>query len=351
MTSGRRKTKVETGLHVVRRLRPGKMPLYYVYAYRGGPQVYTCEGERPTITPAILDAAAEARRHMIRVESDNLNKLMEAYQRSPEWAKLSDRTRKDYRIELKKLAAKFGKVPFVVWNDQRMRSDVMAWRAEMAAKPRTADKAIVMLATLLSWGMTEGLITRNVATGIPMLYKAERAAIIWLDADWTAIKPHCSAELWQALRLASLTGFRLGDLVNVTVEHIGLSAIVMVTAKRKRRAVVPLLSELCALLKEIGRESGPILRNSRGKPWTESGLGSVFQKAKAKAAGFNKDLRIHDMRGTYVTWLARKGLTDQEIGRIVGWSEKQVAEIRRRYVDEENVTMSLIDRIEDRKSM
>lgn len=133
--------------------------------------------------------------------------------------KLSDRTKNNYRVELTKLSAKFGKVPFVVWNDQRMRADVMAWRSELASKPRTADKAIVMLGTVLSWSMTEGLITRNVATGIPMLYKPDRAAIIWTEADWTAIQPHCSTELWQALRFAGLTGFRLGDLVDVGVEH------------------------------------------------------------------------------------------------------------------------------------
>lgn len=115
--------------------------------------------------------------------------------------------------------------------------------------------------------------------------------------------------------------------------------------------VVPILDELRDLLAEIGRQSGPILRNSRGKPWTESGLGGVFQKAKAKAPGFNIALRIHDMRGTYATWLARKGLTDQKIGRIIGWSEKQVAEIRRRYVDEEHVAASLVERLQMKKSV
>lgn len=345
MTSGKRKTKVDAGLHIVRKLRKGKPALWYVYALRGGPRVHSCEGERPTITAEIIDAAVEARRHMRANQSDNLDRIITAYQRSPEWERLGDRTKKDYRVELKKISAKFGKVPFPVWNDQKMRADVMAWRSDLAPKPRTADKAIVMLATLLSWGMTEGLITRNVAAGIPLLYSANRAAIIWTEADWSAIESHCSTELWQALRLASLTGFRLGDLVEVGWEHVGPSAIVFVTSKRSRRVVIPLLDELRALLNEIVRSEGAILKNSRKQAWTESGLGGVFQKAKRKAEGFNRDLRIHDLRGTYATWLARKGLTDQEIARIVAWSEKQVAEIRRRYVDEEHVVASLVQRL------
>jgi integrase len=84
-----------------------------------------------------------------------------------------------------------------------------------------------------------------------------------------------------------------------------------------------------------------VLRNSRDKAWTESGLGSVFQKSKPK--GF--DRTIHDLRGTFVTWLAMKGLTDEQIARIVGWTAKRVGEVRARYVDEARVIVSLVDRL------
>lgn len=347
MTYGNRRTRINPGLHIVRKLRRNQPARWYIYAFRGGPCVHTSEGERPTITGDIIDKAAEARQSSREIASNNLMSLITDYQASPEWDRLGERTKKDYRAELGRLNAKFGAVPFAVWNDQRMRTDVMAWRAEMASKPRTADKAVVMLATVLAWAMTEGKLTRNVAAGIPMLYKANRAAIIWTEADWSAIEPHCSSQLWQALKLASLTGFRLGDLVDVSWEHIGPQSIVYVTSKRDRRVVIPILPELRALLDEIGtsERTGTILKNSRGQPWTESGLGGVFQKAKRKATGFNKELRIHDLRGTFATWLARHNLTDQEIARIVAWSEKQVAEIRRRYVDEEHVVASLVARL------
>ncbi|HEX7820418.1 MAG TPA: hypothetical protein VF463_07345, partial [Sphingobium sp.] len=189
------------------------------------------------------------------------------YQRSPEWDRLGERTKKDYRIDLGKVAAKFGTVPLVVFGDQKMRADVMAWRAEMAGK-----KAIVMLSTLLSWGVTEGKMRHNVATGIPMLYSANRAVIIWTAEDMAAIEPHCSKELWQAIRLASMTGFRLGDLVDVGWQHVGLQSIVFVTAKRDKRVVIPVFAELRKLLDEIGGSEGTILKNSRGQAWTESGL-------------------------------------------------------------------------------
>lgn len=56
-------------------------------------------------------------------------------------------------------------------------------------------------------------------------------------------------------------------------------------------------------------------------------------------------MRIHDLRGSYVTWLATKGLTDEEIGRIIGWKSGKIAEVRHRYVDDNRVVISLIDRL------
>jgi len=144
------------------------------------------------------------------------------------------------------------------------------------------------------------------------------------------------------LRLTSLTGLRLGDLVHLTWQDVGEKAIILTTRKRKGRAIIPILPDLRKLLDEIGpQKTGEVLRNSRGKPWTESGLGSVFQKTKPE--GF--DRTIHDLRGTYATWLAMRGLTDEEIARIIGWTAKRIGEIRARYVDEARVLVSLVDRL------
>lgn len=57
------------------------------------------------------------------------------------------------------------------------------------------------------------------------------------------------------------------------------------------------------------------------------------------------DRTMHDIRGTFVTWLAKKGLTDEEISRIVGWTAKRVSDVRARYVDEARVIVSLVDRL------
>ena len=104
---------------------------------------------------------------------------------------------------------------------------------------------------------------------------------------------------------------------------------------------IPIFPELRAWLDALPHQKGPLLLNSRGKGWTTSGLESVFQRQKPD--GF--DRTMHDIRGTFVTWLAIKGLTDEEISRIVGWTAKRVSGVRARYVDEARVIVSLVDRL------
>lgn len=344
MTNGRRSSglKVNHGLAIVRAKLAGGKRRCYVYAYRGGPCIHVEDGPSVKITPAMLDEAAEIRREQRKRNAHKIEGLIAEYRASPEFSQKADRTRKDYEIWLGEIDRAFGQAPIAAFADTRMRADVLAWRDQWAAKPRTADKAITMMSILLGWAVYRGKLPVNVAAGVKPLWDSNRADCIWTDEDMAAIQPHCSRELWQALRLARFTGLRLGDLVKLEWSHVGDNAIVWITAKRKRRVVIPMLPALAELLAEIGRGDGTVLKNSRGLPWTESGLGGVFQKAKA-AAGVK--VTIHDMRGTYATWAAQHGLTNEEIARIIGWSPKRIDELRVRYIDEQNVVVSLIERL------
>lgn len=337
MTNGLR---IMTGLHVTsKKTRDGLK--WYVYCERGGACVHTAIGEKPVITPAILDMAAAARKVARSAPEHTISALILSFKEAPEFTRLSDSTKRDYRRSLDRVQDKFGKWHIELFNDRRMRGEIIKWRDEWQDKPRTADKLTVMLGTLLEHGLQCGKLAINIAHGIPTLHRADRSEIVWTESDWQAID--ASDELMDALLLDSMTGFRLGDLVAVQWSHVGPGSIVFVTAKRKRRVVVPIFPELRQLLDRLAAKhgtGGTILKNSRGKSWTASGLGGVFQKAKNGVT-----VHIHDLRGTYVTWLCVKGLTDEEIARIVGWSPRDVAAMRARYVDEARVVVSIVERL------
>ena len=57
---------------------------------------------------------------------------------------------------------------------------------------------------------------------------------------------------------------------------------------------------------------------------------------------------LHDLRGTYATTLITLpggGLIEAQIATVLGWTEKQVAAIRKRYVDETAIAVAIGKRI------
>ncbi len=334
-----KRTKIVTGIHIIK--KPTKHgPCWYIYAWRGGPRIDKRFGPKPVVDQNLLALVAKAR--TAHLPGDELAATLLAYRQSPEYTKLAPDTQADYRASMDIIESYFGDAPLAAFNDWRIRGEIIAQRDKMAANPRKADKYTTMFGTILNWAMQRGQISINVGAGIPKLHHANRADQVWEQSDMDAFEPQATPQLWRAIKLASLTGLRLGDLLKLSWDHIGQDAVVMVTNKRGKRVVIPMLPELRTLLASIEGDEGPILRNSYGNPWSADGLKTVFQRAKKKT-GIAK--RIHDLRGTYVTFLAVKGLTDQEIARIVGWSEKRISEIRARYVDEARVVIELSKRL------
>jgi len=344
MTAGRRRAvRVVHKLHIVEKKRKAGSR-WYVYAWRGGPLIHKQDIERPVVDTRLLDLAAHERQRLAGSAERTLDAVIDDYRASPEFDRLADPTKRDYRRWLDRMSARFGPCPVGAFEDRRMRGDIIAWRNEWADRPRTADKASVMMATVLGWALERGELSINVAAKIPHLHRVNKADQVWERHHMRAMTA-APAHLRNALLLAGLTGLRLGDLVRLDWLQVGPKAIIVErTRKRGGRAVIPLLPETRLLIDRLAADSkreGPVLRNSRGQGWTESGLGSVFQKAKP--TGF--DRTIHDLRGTFATRLILAGLTDQEAAMVLGWTAKRIAGIRARYVDEERVIVSLADRL------
>lgn len=339
MSVGRGRTRVVTKLHIIcKRLRTG--PRYYVYAWRGGPQIHVQDGARPTITPDILDKAREARLQGKANYAGSFESVIDAYLESPEFERLAAVTKDDYRRWLTRISARFGNAPIAIMADYRMRKDILGWRDKWADQPRAADRGLGTLSTVLAWASQRGMIASNIAAGLGTLHRVNRADEIWEDRHWEAVKD-APEHVMRGLELGKLTGLRLGDLVALDWSHVGASVIVIRTSKRKVRAAIPIHGELKAFLDALPDRDGVILRNSKGEPWTASGFKSSWRKAKPE--GF--DRRLHDLRGTCATWLATKGLTDNEIATVLGWKASRISEIRARYVDEARTVISIAERL------
>lgn len=355
-----------TGLHIVSKRRSGRPTLHYVYAWRGGPQIHSCEGAKPKITAKLTDLAADERRKLrTPAEDSSLRTQITLFKASPEFTKTADSTQANYRTWLDRIDTEFGDTTLRMWLSREMRSDVLDWRDRWHNQPRSADEAVKVIGRLINWIVDRGRLPTNVLAGIEQLYEADRSDLIWEAEHFAKFSPAASIEVREGVELASCTGLRRGDLVRLPWDAIGQHAIIWKTGKSKGKTqiTIPLLPEARALLERIKarhaaameaqrphrRKPLPVtvLSNSRWQPWEPGGFGSRFNDAKVTSG---LDRNLHDLRGTFVTRLCLAGLTDDEIAKIVGWATKDVASIREKYVSDARVVIAIGERISAAKT-
>lgn len=340
-----RRTKYVTGIHIVRK-KLASGDTYYVYAWRGGPQIHKSSGRYPQVTPSILAKQQKAIADYYKTSDTvpRIDNLIRLYEESPSFKNLAENTRKDYQRYFNRISEHFGKMPLEAFNDTRMRGQIITWRNQWLDKPRAADMAAMMMNILLGFGVEMGMLTNNVATRIKVIHKVNRSELIWEDSHWQAFydaKP--PQHIIDVVELGSMTGLRLSDLLALTWDQVSIKAIIIEkTMKTKSRVTIPITRDLCQWLDNRTDRTGTILKNSRGFPWTKDGFESSY--VRKRPAGF--DRHFHDLRGTYATKLILKGLTDEEIAKILGWKSTRVSEIRSRYVNDHIVIMNIAERLD-----
>lgn len=351
------------GMHWGYRARKDGSRVYYYWAWKNGPQIHKGDQLPDEIPPdhpivAAYQAAHKAQRDRRAVGF--VSGLIVDFKESSDFTRLAESTRTQWRRWLDRIDDEFGELELAGLDERGFRAEVKRWRDNWKYSPRQADYGLQVLVRLLSFANDRGDIDFNRATGIDRLYvENQRADLIWTDAQ---IKAACEAaktrrekEAAFAIRLASLTGLRRGDLVQLHWGQVDDHEIVRPTNKSRGQHVarIPLLPETRALLKEIeafreGMTVKPstVLCGAGGSPWTETQL---TKEVAGLAAAAQVERRLHDLRGTFVTRLAKADFSDAAIAEIVGWSAKIVTRLRRTYVSNRAVAADNVRRLSEAK--
>lgn len=369
-----------SGIHFVQSQRVGKRSVWYVYAWRGGPQVLRSEAvARPVLTKATLAEVERLRRERQVIEDPDdprgkqLSWLIALWVASPEWCSMTRNTRKTWGSALNVIKRKWGKDPVETFYNERSKLKIIKWRNSRQATPRAADTGVSVLRALLKFGGPYVGSTINIAANIARLYDdGNRPEIIWTAeeiADFVAAaEKRGQPAVGDAVRLAALTGLRRADLVSLTPAHIREHTIVKRTQKRTRRrrpaTAIPRLPELDFLLKELSsrpRRPGceTILVNDKGDPWVPDLLTRAVQEIRddlglvyldqddldERGLPRARKKHFHDLRGTFITRLINElDLSDAEIADIMGWASERLANIRKFYIDQGAYVSALVAR-------
>ena len=311
---------------VKRRLASGEVVTYY-YLGKGGPRIRGLLG-----TPEFMASYNEQAAAMHKPPQGVILSILQGYQASDDFLKLANRTRSDYKKQIKIIEAAFGDFPLSALLGREARGVFLQWRDKLALRSRRqADYAWTVLARVFSWAFHRGLITKNPCERGGRTYRGTRVQNVWLADDVARFMDSAPHHLRAALPVAVWTGQRQGDLLRLTWNAYDGSHIRLKQSKGGKHVKIPVGEPLKAMLNSEKRRALTILTTEDGEPWQASKDGTFngFQSSwrKAQVAAGITGLTFGDLRGTAATYLAQAGCDNIEIKSITGHSLRDVGAI------------------------
>ena len=223
-------------------------------------------------------------------------------------------------------------------------NDALQWvETGPVGLPATADKWRATLNAVFTWGMEKGLVKTNPAAGISAVFDAKGAQRTnYLRGDellrfWKALEADRDADTRDALLLLLYTGQRRGNVLamrwnDLDLEH-GLWTLGAADTKQRRAQSTPLTAQARTILQRRHDDAGTewvfaATRVSRIKagdaaevdrklgPMSEARLRDAW--ARICTAAELSDMRIHDVRHTAGSWLARLGANEAVRQKALG---------------------------------
>lgn len=299
------------------------------HSIRGKPgSTFWREGDSPEGGPDYQAAYLSARSSAPAPRT--FDSVIVAYLKSTAFRDLAPRTRADYTRVIDRIRAKFADAPVTAFDRPGIRRVALDWRDTLAeASPRQAQYAWTVLRLIVNFGVDREMIERNRLTGGGSVYSADRAEVIWTEADILAAMQAAPAHVARAIRAAAETGLRPGDLIRLTRANVLPDRLVIRTAKTGKTAAVALTPEMRRIIDTTPHRL-LILTNSDGNAWTEEALSKAVTRAR-RAARLPDRLRLYDLRGTAVTRQVLAGTTLADIALTFGWSTRTAAQMLQTY--------------------
>lgn len=207
--------------------------------------------------------------------------------------------------------------------------------------PATADKWLAIMSSVYGWANGKGLVGDNPCKGIRKAFAAKEAARNqYLHGDallrfWQVLEADKDADVRDLLLVALYTGQRKGNVLSMRWDDVdlaaGLWAIPASATKQKKQQTNPLSAQAQMILARRHADAGtewvfPAVRSGADGEvghMSETRPRDAWERI-TKAAGI-EGLRIHDLRHTAGSWLARLGANEAVRQKALGHQTPQMA--------------------------
>jgi integrase len=282
-------------------------------------------------------AACMAGRNRKALAPYTVERLLDDYQDSKEFAALSEGTRGAYRIYLRLAVGLLGKADV----DDLTRADVQYILDNEDWGGGKRNLFVAVIGTAYKWGRARGKTSAWPTREIPQAPTGEH--LPWPDDILSAGLEAEDDRVRLAVSLLFYTGQRIGDVCAMRWTNIQRGAIKIVQQKTGKSLVIPMHEDLHAELDRHGKRGLTLLTSENGGPLSTDRLRAIL-KAFCASQGHQK-LRPHGLRKNAVIALLTAECSVAETAAITGQTY-QLVEYYARQIDQEKMAGAAILKLE-----
>lgn len=322
--------------------------LYYYYRVKDAGRT-----QRIRLNGEPLSAEFMEHYHKLRDGSDkataenpfSFNNLIENYLRSPMYAGLAERTRKDYFKVIEYLREKVGKKDV----RQFRQHHVIAAMEKNSERARFANYIQQVMSILFQRAIQIGWIEVNPALRVPKLRGGEGYPP-WTDEQLAKFRSGVSDDLVAfGVELALATGQRPSDVVGLRwsdYDGQGFTIIQRKTGKgrRENELYIPVKPEIAAIIetRRPARQTPFLIESEAGTPMSYDNFEKRFRKARKEAKV--EGVSLHGLRKNAVRELLEAGCSDAEVMAITGHRSREMVTLYGRSVRQKQLARSAMDK-------
>jgi integrase len=207
--------------------------------------------------------------------------------------------------------------------------------------PATADKWLAIMSSVFGWAVSKGLAATNPCKGIKKAFNAKEAARqTYLHGDsllrfWKALEADPDTDVRDLLLVALYTGQRKGNVLGMRWDDVDLAAglwtIPAEQTKQKKSQTNPLSAQARLILQRRHEDAGTQWVFPAVRRGADGELGRMSETRPRDAwerickAAEIEGVRIHDLRHTAGSWLARLGSNEAVRQKALGHQTPQMA--------------------------
>lgn len=244
--------------------------------------------------------------------------VLDLYETSPQFAKLSDGTKDQYRRQIVIARAGFGALAADAIRSSMIRGVVDG----LSDSPGSANNFLGVMRAVSAWGTTRDHFPASITEGVEP-FDREGGHKPWTDAQIRAAHERLTGMVRRGVMLALYTGQRGSDVVRLGWTDLDEGGFRIVQRKTKREIWCPVVDELASEMAAWEKRPGPFVYQdggrAHGRPYTRKLFSKHFDEVREtipELAGTT----LHGLRSTAVVRLRRHGLATAQIQDIIGMS-------------------------------